>query len=49
MRRMKDVEGGWSPDVTMNPITWQVEQVTEKLGQLTTLSSAKVQVRIIIV
>jgi len=33
---MKEAENVRCPDVTMNPITWQVEQVTEKLGQLAT-------------
>jgi len=46
MRRMKEAENVRCPDVTMNPITWQVEQVTEKLGQLATSSSTAVQVGI---
>ena len=42
---MKEAENVRCPDVTMNPITWQVEQVTEKLGgQLSTSSTAKVKV-----
>ena len=45
MRRMKETDGGWSPDVAMNPITWQVEQVTEKLEQLATSPEVKAQVR----
>ena len=47
MRRMKEAENVRCPDVTMNPISWQVEQVTEKLGQLATSSTAKEQVRIV--
>ena len=44
MRRMKQAENVRCPEVTMNPITWQVEQVTEKLGQLVKSTTAKVQV-----
>ena len=45
MRRMKEAENVRCPDVTMNPITWQVEQVTEKLGPSLTV---KEQVRNVI-
>ena len=35
MRKMKEAENVRCPDVTMNPITWQVEQTTTMAGDTT--------------
>ena len=41
MRRMKEAENVRCPDVTMSPITWQVEQTTKMLGDTTTSPSVR--------
>jgi len=35
MRRVKEAENVKCPEVTMNPVTWQVEQVTKVLWDIT--------------
>jgi len=42
IKRLKEAENVRCPSVTMDPLTWQVEQVVEKLGQLATSPTAKV-------
>ena len=41
MRRMKEAENVKCPDVTMNPITWRVEQTTKMLRNTTISSSVR--------
>ncbi|XP_065886080.1 putative mitogen-activated protein kinase kinase kinase 7-like isoform X2 [Dysidea avara] len=43
MRRMKEAENVRCPDVTMNPITWQVEQLTKMLRDTAISPSANKQ------
>ena len=49
MSRMKEAENVRCPGVSMNPITWQVEQVSEKLGQPATSPTVKVHVQVKII